>query len=150
MEDNVTINDNYEYNDNPNQQEYDEKKRKRRLLLLLLLLLFSIILVLGVTGLYVEHKGNGNLSNGNLNIDIDGDGIADINIDKGTGKCLVNCSTDNKKPIINIDYNDCKEYSNLCSTIMHEMLHAYNEYKSYISNSPLKLKDITFLVKYFI
>ena len=45
--------------------------------------------------------------------------------------------------IINIDYNDCKEYSNLCSTIMHEMLHAYNEYKSYISNSPLKLKDIT-------
>ena len=45
--------------------------------------------------------------------------------------------------IINIDYNDCKEYSNLCSTIMHEMLHAYNEYKSYISNSPIKLKDIT-------
>ena len=45
--------------------------------------------------------------------------------------------------IINIDYNDCKKYSDLCSTIMHEMLHAYNEYKSYISNSPLKLKDIT-------
>ena len=104
MEDNVTINDNYEYNDNPNQQEYDEKKRKRRLLLLLLLLLFSIILILGVTGLYVEHKGNRNLSNAILNIDIDGDGIADINIDNGTGKCLVNCSTDNKKPITNIDY----------------------------------------------
>lgn len=45
--------------------------------------------------------------------------------------------------IININYNDCKRYLNLCSTIMHEMLHAYNEYKSYISNSPLKLKDIT-------
>ena len=31
MEDNVTINDNYEYNDNPNQQEYDDVSGSRML-----------------------------------------------------------------------------------------------------------------------
>lgn len=72
-----------------------KKKIKKSLLLLLLLLLFFIILVLGGTGLYIKHKGNND-----LNIDIDGDGIAEINIDNGTGKCLVNCSIDKRNLIL--------------------------------------------------
>ncbi len=47
------------------------------------------------------------------------------------------------KVIININYEDCKQYNSLCSTIMHEMLHAYNEYCSYLKNSPIKLKELT-------
>ena len=104
MEDNVTLNDNYEYNDDQNQHE-EEKNKKKSLLLLLLLLLFFIILVLGGTGLYIKHKGNND-----LNIDIDGDGIAEINIDNGTGKCLVNCSIDKKKPNTNIDFKKNKKF----------------------------------------
>lgn len=46
------------------------------------------------------------------------------------------------KVIIYIDYRDLDCYNDLCSTIMHEMLHAHNEYMNYITKSKIKLKDL--------
>lgn len=46
------------------------------------------------------------------------------------------------KVIIYINYKDIECYNDLCSAIMHEMLHAYNEYMNYITKSKIKFKDL--------
>lgn len=46
------------------------------------------------------------------------------------------------KVIIYINYEDLECYNDLCSAIMHEMLHAYNEYMNYITKSKIKFKDL--------
>lgn len=45
--------------------------------------------------------------------------------------------------VIDIDTNEYKTYDDIVKCLMHEMLHAYNEYNSYLKNSPTKLKDLT-------
>lgn len=40
------------------------------------------------------------------------------------------------------DY-DCTEYTNICRCLMHELLHAYNNYQSYATNAVNTLLDIT-------
>lgn len=45
--------------------------------------------------------------------------------------------------VIDIDTNEYKTYDGIVKCLMHEMLHAYNEYNSYLKNSPNKLKDLT-------
>lgn len=43
---------------------------------------------------------------------------------------------------INIDYNEIETYNDICSILMHEILHAFNEYMGYITNSKYKLDDL--------
>ena len=38
------------------------------------------------------------------------------------------------KVSININYHDVQSYGDLCSILMHEMLHAYNNYQGYLSS----------------
>ena len=45
--------------------------------------------------------------------------------------------------VIDIDTNEYKTYDDIVKCLMHEMLHAYNEYNNYITKSPNKLKDLT-------
>lgn len=44
---------------------------------------------------------------------------------------------------INICYNDINCYGDICSILMHEMLHAYNEYMNFVKKSKYKLLDLT-------
>ena len=44
---------------------------------------------------------------------------------------------------INLCPDDYKTYNSITSVIMHEMLHAYNHYQSYLKNSKFKLTDLT-------
>ena len=47
------------------------------------------------------------------------------------------------KVVIYLSYNDITSYNLLCSCIMHELLHAFNEYQSYIKSSKYLIKDLT-------
>lgn len=47
------------------------------------------------------------------------------------------------KVLIFINYSDVKDYEDLCSILMHELLHAYNNFKGYLSKSKLTLLDLT-------
>lgn len=47
------------------------------------------------------------------------------------------------KVIILISYNDVNSYNDLCSILMHELLHAYNNYKGYLSHSKLTMSELT-------
>lgn len=44
---------------------------------------------------------------------------------------------------IKINYKDVTTYNELCSCIMHEILHAFNEYQSYCKSGKYLLKDLT-------
>lgn len=44
---------------------------------------------------------------------------------------------------IKLAYYDCTEYTNIVRCLMHEMLHAYNNYESYIKNAKFNLSDLT-------
>lgn len=44
---------------------------------------------------------------------------------------------------INMCYGDVKCYGDVCSILMHEILHAYNEYMSFVKKSRYKLWDLT-------
>ena len=47
------------------------------------------------------------------------------------------------KVVININSDEYNEYEDIVKCLTHEMLHAYNEYKNYISNSKFKLSELT-------
>lgn len=44
---------------------------------------------------------------------------------------------------IEINYNDVTSYNELCSSIMHEILHAFNEYQTYYKTGKRGLLDLT-------
>ena len=44
--------------------------------------------------------------------------------------------------VIDIDTNEYKTYNDIVKCLMHEMLHAYNDYMSYLKDSRKTLKDI--------
>jgi hypothetical protein len=45
--------------------------------------------------------------------------------------------------VINIDYNHVESYADVCSILMHEILHAFNNYKGYVTNAKYSLSDLT-------
>lgn len=47
------------------------------------------------------------------------------------------------KVVIDIDTSEYFEYTDILKCLMHEMLHAYNNFKSYLTNSKFNLTDLT-------
>ena len=45
--------------------------------------------------------------------------------------------------VINIDYTHVESYADVCSILMHEILHAFNNYKGYVTNAKYSLSDLT-------
>ena len=47
------------------------------------------------------------------------------------------------KVVININPKEYTEYTDIVKCLVHELLHAYNEYKNYLTDSKFKLSDLT-------
>lgn len=65
----------------------------------------------------------------------------------GSSYMISSSKFDNKTKLfdmvhIDIDYNEIQSYNDVCSILMHELLHAFNEYMSYMTNSKCKLDDL--------
>jgi len=86
------------------EEERKEDKRKT----IILIIIFILIILFILLGLYFAYSRPKKTCL--LNCDINGDGFIDTNIDAdGDGFCDVNCQvdgSDNKKYLINIDYNN--------------------------------------------
>lgn len=71
-----------------------------------------------------------------------------ISISENDNGYLVNKSTFNKesklfdKVVINLYDKEINDYHYIVETLVHELLHAYNEYQSYLSNSKIKIKEL--------
>lgn len=65
----------------------------------------------------------------------------------GSSYVISSSKFDNKTKLfdmvrIDIDYNEIQSYNDVCSILMHELLHAFNEYMGYMTNSKYKLNDL--------